>query len=265
MKIIEAKKFSNFVEYSAIFFTNDGIIIDCLTSSAIMNFQAMAEKLKMKIDVAYLDETMLIVLCQDLIELDQSFKNQFHIHPTKDFLTQIDNKTQQQILRAVNWLTWNKNFQYCNKCGNKLYKMDNLTEKKCSFCYCSFFPNLAPAVMVLIQRNQEVLLARSSYFKPGMYSAIAGFIDIGESAESAAHREVKEEVGVEISRLEYFGSQSWPFPNSFMIAFKAHYLKGECKIDNNEIEDAKWFSLDNLPELPPYPSIARALIDSLKK
>lgn len=116
--------------------------------------------------------------------------------------------------------------------------------------------------MVLIQRNHQVLLARSAHFKPGIYSAIAGFIDIGESAEEAVYREVKEEVGIEISKLEYFGSQSWPFPNSFMIAFKAHYLSGELSINPNEIEDAKWFDIDDLPAIPSYPSISRKLIDS---
>lgn len=91
---------------------------------------------------------------------------------------------------------------------------------------------------------------------------MAGFIDVGETAEQAAHREVKEELDVEITDLEYFSSQTWPFPDSFMIAFKAKYLRGEIKIDENEIEDARWFDLDNLPPLPSQASISRKLIDS---
>ena len=117
--------------------------------------------------------------------------------------------------------------------------------------------------MVLIKRDDRILLARSPHFRPGMYSAIAGFVEIGESAETAVHREVMEEVGINIRDLTYFGSQSWPFPASFMIAFTAHYAGGEILIDRSEIEDAKWFSVHDLPDLPLPPTIVRSLIDSL--
>ena len=101
------------------------------------------------------------------------------------------------------------------------------------------------------------------HFRKGVYSALAGFVDIGETAEYAAHREVQEEVGLKIKSLKYFGSQSWPFPSSFMIAFTADHLDGEIIMEPNEIEDAQWFGLNQLPDLPPMPSISRQLINSV--
>ena len=264
MKIIEIHQLSDFADHNAMFFINEGIIVDCITSSPLMHFSSAVTKLGINsIDIVYLDNNILVIQCQFSLQTKQLFKNHFHVYSAKSFLTKTNEKIQHQILRAVHWLTWDTKMQYCSKCGCKLQKIHSLVEKKCNSCNLSFFPNLSPAVMVLIQRNHEILLARSPHFKSGMYSAIAGFVDIGETAESAVHREVKEEVGLKISKLEYFGSQSWPFPNSFMIAFKAHYLQGDLVIDPNEIEDARWFKLNDLPELPSYASISRKLIESL--
>jgi NAD+ diphosphatase len=264
MKFVESNQLNDSSKYQALFFTKDGIIADSITHSPLFNFQNTIDKLGLIVDSIYLDVDLLIVQCKLPSKLPNIIQDQFCIYPAKSFLTKVSDRVQNRILRAIHWLHWNEQFQYCYKCGNKIDKVKDLTEKRCHTCQLSFYPNLAPAVMVLVQNNHQVLLARSAHFKPGIYSVIAGFIDIGESAEEAAHREVKEEVGIEISRLEYFGSQSWPFPNSFMIAYKAHYLSGELTIDKNEIEDAKWFHINDLPELPARPSISRMLIDSLK-
>ena len=104
-------------------------------------------------------------------------------------------------------------------------------------------------------------MARSRHFAPGMYSVLAGFVEPGESLDEAVVREVKEEVGITVKDIRYFGSQSWPFPHSFMIGFTAIYAGGEILIDDTEIEDAGWFTADNLPPLPGKISIARKLID----
>jgi NAD+ diphosphatase len=263
MKIIEANRISDFAEHEALFFLNDGILVDCLSASPLLQFAKTARELEVIINRVFLDGKIVIVQCQSSLQLNQTYNNQFRLCPTKCFLTELDKEIQQYVLRAAHWLAWDTRYKYCSKCGGKLEKVLDITEKKCVLCHYSFFPNLSPAILVLIQREHEILLARSPHFRPGMYSAIAGFIELGETAEAAVHREVKEEVGLEISRLEYFGSQSWPFPNSFMIAFKAHYLRGDLIFDNNEIEHAQWFDLNNLPGLPSYPCIARVLIDSL--
>ena len=116
-------------------------------------------------------------------------------------------------------------------------------------------------MIVLVERGHELLLARSRHFLPGMYSVLAGFVEPGESLEEAVVREVKEEVGVTVKDIRYFGSQSWPFPHSLMIGFTATYAGGEISLDDSEIEEAGWFTVDNLPPIPGKISIARKLID----
>ncbi|WP_437836952.1 NAD(+) diphosphatase [Sorangium sp. So ce1153] len=134
--------------------------------------------------------------------------------------------------------------------------------RRCPSCGLSAHPRIAPAVIVLVEREDRVLLARSARFPPGRFSAVAGFVEIGESLEQAAAREVGEEVGVQIRGLKYFGSQPWPFGRSLMIGFSATYAGGSLTPDGHEIVEADWFSRDRLPDLPPKVSIARRLIDA---
>jgi NAD+ diphosphatase len=117
-------------------------------------------------------------------------------------------------------------------------------------------------MMVLVRRGAQLLLARAPRFPGAMYSALAGFVEPGESIEECIRREVREEVGVEVEGMRYFASQPWPFPHSLMIAFTAKYAGGELRPDPAEIADAQWFDLDRLPQLPVRISIARRLIDA---
>ncbi|MBW1863503.1 MAG: NAD(+) diphosphatase, partial [Deltaproteobacteria bacterium] len=112
-----------------------------------------------------------------------------------------------------------------------------------------------------VLRGNQILLARANRFPYKFYSVLAGFVEPEESLEECLKREVKEEVGVEVKNICYFGSQPWPFPNSLMVAFTADYAKGKITIDENEIMDAGWFTADNLPRIPDKISIARRLID----
>jgi NAD+ diphosphatase len=123
------------------------------------------------------------------------------------------------------------------------------------------YPRVSPAAIVLVRRGDEILLARSPGFPQGLYSVLAGFVEPGESIEEAVVREVLEEVGIEVTNVRYFGSQPWPFPNSLMIGFTADYKGGDLTPEPGEIEDAGWYTADNLPQLPPNISIARAMID----
>ena len=116
-------------------------------------------------------------------------------------------------------------------------------------------------MIVLITRGEEVLLARSSAFAPGLYSTLAGFAEPGESMEGCVIREVREEVGIEICNLRYKASQSWPYPHSMMFGYHADYDGGEIVPQPGEIEDARWFNLHELPTLSSHRSISRYLIE----
>jgi NAD+ diphosphatase len=163
--------------------------------------------------------------------------------------------------RAVQIIDWDRTHQFCGRCGVSLRTKTAERAKECPQCGLLHFPRLAPAIIVLVERGNELLLARSRHFMPGMYSVLAGFVEPGESLEEAVAREVKEEVGIEIKDIKYFGSQPWPFPHSLMVGFTATYAGGEISLDDKEIEDAGWFTIESLPRIPGKISIARKLID----
>jgi NAD+ diphosphatase len=164
--------------------------------------------------------------------------------------------------RAVQLLDWQKNHRFCGQCGTPTTRQCGELAMICPACGLLVYPRLSPAVMVLVRHGDQLLLARSPRFKPGVYSALAGFVEAGESVEECARREVREEVGIEIANLRYFASQPWPFPNSLMLAFFADYAGGTIRPDPEEIEAADWFTLDRLPTLPEPISISRRLIDA---
>jgi NAD+ diphosphatase len=163
--------------------------------------------------------------------------------------------------RAVQIVDWDKTHQHCGRCGTPLRTKTTERAKECPQCGQLHFPRLAPAIIVLVERGDQLLLARSRHFMPGMYSVLAGFVEPGESLEEAVVREVKEEVGIDVKDIRYFSSQPWPFPHSLMIGFTATYDVGEISTNDEEIEDAGWFTADNLPRIPGKISIARKLID----
>lgn len=117
---------------------------------------------------------------------------------------------------------------------------------KCPSCGQVHYPRIAPAIIVAIRKKNELLMAKHSYHDNIKYALIAGFVEPGESIEDAVHREVKEEVGIEIKNLKYLNSQSWPFPNSLMLGFEAEYDSGNIKVDGDEILKAKWFKKDEI-------------------
>ncbi len=164
--------------------------------------------------------------------------------------------------RAFQIIDWDRTHLYCGHCGTPTTLKTGERARQCPKCGQTHYPRIAPAVMALVQRGDQLLLARSPHFPPGMHSALAGFVEPGESLEQCLVREVKEEVGVDVTNLRYFSSQPWPFPHSLMIAFNCDWAGGEIVPDPTEIEAAGWFDLDHLPVLPNKISIARRLIDA---
>ncbi len=173
----------------------------------------------------------------------------------------IDRENFSLAGRAIQIVQWNRDHKYCGRCGTRMLIRQTELAKNCPACGFVSFPRLSPAVIMSIVRGKEILLARSPRFPKGMYSTLAGFVEPGETLEETVIREIREEVNVEISDITYIGSQPWPFPHSLMIGFTTRYTAGEIQIDNNEIEDAQWFSIDNLPVLPTRMSIAYHLIE----
>jgi len=165
--------------------------------------------------------------------------------------------------RALQLVDWDRTHQYCGRCATPTEPKRDERVRVCPACKLAAYPRVAPAVMALVKREKQILLARSPHFPPGMYSALAGFAEPGESLEQCVAREVAEEVGVQISNIRYFASQSWPFPHSLMIAFVCEWESGEIRPQASEIDDAKWFEVLQLPKLPSKISIARRLIDAV--
>lgn len=155
---------------------------------------------------------------------------------------------------------WIRTHRFCSHCAART-ELDPRTEGlTCTRCGQIHYPRVAPAVIVLVQRGREALLGRSSRFPAGVYSTLAGFVEPGETLEECVHREIEEESGVRVHNLRYFGSQSHPFPHSLMVGFVADWLEGDVVVDPDELEDARWFDVDDLPPRPHPRSIAHALI-----
>jgi NAD+ diphosphatase len=176
--------------------------------------------------------------------------------------TTVDGSALSLAGRALQIIEWDRTHRYCGACGAPTRMRDTERSRECERCALVVYPRLAPVVMCLVRKGDALLLARSPRFPAGVYSAIAGFVEPGETLEQCVQREVEEEVGVRVTRLRYFASQPWPFPHSLMIAFFADHEAGEIHVDGVEIEAAAWFTCDNMPTLPATMSIARKLIDA---
>lgn len=163
--------------------------------------------------------------------------------------------------RALQIVEWDTTHRFCGRCGTPTEPVPGERAKRCPACRLLAYPRISPAVIVRVTRGEEILLARGRRFAEPIYSVLAGFVEPGESLEQTVVREIREEAGIEVADVRYWGSQSWPFPHSLMVGFTAAWAGGELAVDDEELVDAGWFTHDALPQLPMTFSIARSLIE----
>ena len=180
----------------------------------------------------------------------------------RSLMTAFDAPTFCAAATAGHVLDWHSTSQFCGRCGTHTEPMSSERSMKCPKCGLTQYPRIAPAVIVLVRRGDEALLARNGRFPVPFFSTLAGFTEIGETLEDTVHREIFEEVGIRVRDIRYQGSQPWPFPHSLMLGFTAEWDSGDIKVDGEEIAEARFFSAHDLPMIPPKISIARRLIDS---
>ncbi len=163
--------------------------------------------------------------------------------------------------RALQLIRWDYIHQFCTRCGSRADTRNEEGAQICNNCGYLCYPRISPAVIVAVLKGDRLLLAHNRRFPGKRYSVIAGYVETGETLEDCVKREIREEVGIEVKNIRYFGSQSWPFTSSLMVGFTAEYAAGDISVDNSEIEHADWFSGDSLPDIPDKVSIARQMID----
>ena len=163
---------------------------------------------------------------------------------------------------AVPVAEWRRTSVFCGACGGRMERSGEERCQVCPACGHRLYPRINPAVITCVRRGDRILMARRAAAYPGFHTLIAGFVEVGESLEHALRREVREEVGIEIANLRYFGSQPWPFPSGLMVGFFSNWAGGELRPDGAEIAEASWYAPDALPPLPRPDSIAYRLVQA---
>lgn len=196
------------------------------------------------------------------ISADIELPEPYFLQEMRRLAMEVDESIFSLAGRAIQVIQWDRDHQFCSRCGTSTEQHETDRAKCCPRCGYTQYPRISPCIITLITRGEYILLGRSPNWPLDMFSTLAGFVEPGETLEEAVHREVMEEVNIRITELQYMGSQPWPFPHSLMVGFYAEYNGGEIEVDGIEIEDAQWFHVSELPRIPPKGSISRTLIDN---
>jgi NAD+ diphosphatase len=164
-------------------------------------------------------------------------------------------------LRALGLLAWDRDHRFCGRCATATTRSTEERARACGACGLVVYPRISPAVIVLVEKAGKALLARNARTRMPFFSTLAGFVEVGETLEQCVAREIREEAGIDVRDVRYFGSQPWPFTGSLMIGFTAQWAAGDLVPEPTELSEADWFAPDALPVVPPKLSIARELID----
>lgn len=200
------------------------------------------------------------VIARDLLA-EEPIPEGLQLVPIRQLITSWSKEQFLQASRAVQLLEWRRNHKFCSHCGHPTEVHPTEYAMVCPSCRYHQYPRVNPCIITVITRgDDEILLAKSVHNKTNMYGLIAGFVEVGETLEEAVQREAFEEVGLKLKNIQYMSSQPWPFPSNLMVAFQAEYESGEIKLQEEEIADAQFFKIDQLPEIPFKGSIAHSMI-----
>jgi NAD+ diphosphatase len=234
--------------------------ISVLNRISLSDFSAYQEHY-IKIGKSSFGEHILIDMQQEQLP-----SNAYRLLSLRDALGCLPSDEFAHVAQAWQYATFLRHHKYCGRCSSAMHQVQWEMAMHCHRCQHRCYPRISPCIIVAVRRDDKILLAQGvRHQSTGFFSTLAGFVESAESLEHAVHREVKEEVGIDIKNVEYFGSQPWPFPHSIMVGYLAEYAGGDLVLEEKEILSADWFDVDALPKIPPKLSIAGLLIEETIK
>lgn len=242
-------------------FCKDELLLDCLPDGSYTIPLREEPPTEVKPWTTLLNVTPLGQTEVKTYSIDSPAETELEPCPLRQSYYRLPHELYLKAGKCAELLFWERNTRFCGMCGGPM-RLHTDISKRCEHCGKEVWPQVSPAIIVRITRSpDEVLMARARNFRGDFYGLIAGFVETGETLEEAVVREVREETGLEVKNIRYFGSQPWPYPSGLMVGFTADYAGGTIHVQREELKNVAWFHRDHLPKLPEKLSIARRLID----